>query len=108
MKRTQLAILILLVVFFGAAALLLVKPSTNSWQSSIGHLPDKVVHLPINDVAQITITQPSGKADLLKKGGKWVVADRANYPANFEMIGTVQANADANGHTFTDRKKAGR
>ncbi len=52
MKRTQLAILVLLVVVFGAAALLLVRRSTNSWQSSIGHLPDKVVHLPINDVAQ--------------------------------------------------------
>ena len=88
MKRTQLAILVLLAVVFGAAALLLVRRSTNSWQSSIGHLPDKVVHLPINDVAQITITQPSGQVDLLKKGDKWVVAGRADYPANFEMIGT--------------------
>ena len=88
MKRTQLAILVLLVIVFGAVALLLIRRSTNSWQSSIGHLPDKVVHLPINDVAQITITQPGGKVDLLKKGDKWVVAERADYPANFEMIGT--------------------
>jgi hypothetical protein len=89
MKRSQLAILVLLVVVFGATALLLVTRSTTSWQSSsIGHLPDKVVHLPINDVARITITQPGGQVNLLKKGDQWVVAERADYPANFEMIGT--------------------
>jgi Domain of unknown function (DUF4340) len=89
MKRTQLAILILLVVVLGAAAFLLARRSTTSWQSSTEHLPDKLVSLPINDVAQITIQQPNAQVHLKKKGDTWVVADRADYPANFEMISTL-------------------
>ncbi|MGH8092555.1 MAG: DUF4340 domain-containing protein [Chthoniobacterales bacterium] len=86
MKRSQLAILVLLVLVLGGAALVLVMRSTTSWQSSAGHLPAKVVNLSINDVVRITFTQPAGQVNLVKKGDKWVVAERANYPANFEMI----------------------
>lgn len=89
MKRTQLAILILLVVVLGAAAFLLARRSTTSWQSSTKDMPDKLVSLPINDVAQVTIQQPKAQVNLRKKGDTWVVADRADYPANFEMISTL-------------------
>jgi Domain of unknown function (DUF4340) len=89
MKRAQLAILILLVVVLGAGAFLLVKRRTTSWASSTDYLPEKVVSLPINDVAQITIQQPEFQVNLRKKGDVWVVAERADYPANFEMVSTV-------------------
>ncbi len=92
MKRTQLAILILLVVVLGAAAFLLARRSTTSWQSRTVTLPDKVVDLAINDVAQITIQQPKTQVNLKKKGDTWVVAERADYPANFEMISTLIRN----------------
>ncbi len=86
MKRTQLAILIFLLVVLGAAAWLLLARHTTSWQSSAGNLPERVVTLPINEVSRVTITEPGTKLDLLKKNGQWVVAERADYPANFEMI----------------------
>ena len=89
MKRTQLAILILLVVVLGAAAFLLVKRRTTSWASSTDNLPEKVVSLPINDVAQVTIQQPEIQVNLKKKGDTWVVVERADYPANFEMVSTL-------------------
>jgi Domain of unknown function (DUF4340) len=89
MKRSQLVILVLLVVVLGAAAWLLAKRSTTSWQSSAGHLTDKVVSLPINDVAQVTIKQPEAEVNLVKKTDTWVVAERADYPADFEMISTL-------------------
>ncbi len=89
MKRTQLAILILLVVVLGAAAFLLVKRRTTSWESSTNYLPEKVVSLPINDVAQVTIQQPETQINLKKKGDSWVVVERSDYPANFEMISTL-------------------
>ena len=89
MKRSQLAILILLVVVFGAVAFLLLRNSTTSWQSGAGQSKGKVVDLPINDVAQITIQQPTSQVNLKMEGDTWVVTERANYPANFEMISTL-------------------
>jgi hypothetical protein len=47
------------------------------------------VDLPINDVAQITIQQPASQVNLKKEGDTWVVTERANYPANFEMISSL-------------------
>src|SRR5690349_17522303 len=81
MRRTQLAILILLVVVLGAAAWLLARRSTTSWQSNTGHLPDKVITLPIDQVAEVTIQQPRGQLHLKQQGDTWVVAEKANYPA---------------------------
>src|SRR5690349_20214352 len=89
MKRTQLAILILLVVVLGAGALLVVKRQTSSWTSSTDYLPEKVVSLPINEVAQIAIQQPQGQVNLKKSADTWVVVERADYPANFEMVSTL-------------------
>jgi hypothetical protein len=89
MKRSHLAILILLVVVLGGGAFLLGKRQTTSWTSSTDYLPEKIVSLPINDVAQITIQQPEARVNLKKKGDTWVVVERADYPANFEMITTL-------------------
>ncbi len=89
MKRTQLAILILLLVVLGVAAFVLVQRRTTSWESSTDYLPGKVVSLPINDVAQVTIQQPETQITLKKKGDTWVVGERADYPANFEMVSTL-------------------
>ncbi len=89
MKRTQLSILGLLLVVLGAAAWLLANRSATSWQSSTGHLPEKVVSLPINDVAQITIRQPDKEVNLTKKGDTWGVSEKSDYPANFDMISSL-------------------
>ncbi|HEY1582756.1 MAG TPA: DUF4340 domain-containing protein [Chthoniobacterales bacterium] len=85
--------MILLVIVLGAAAWLLAKRSTSSWESSTGHLPETVVRFPINDVAQITIEQPTGQVNLNKKGDSWVVAEKSDYPADFEMVSTFVREA---------------
>jgi hypothetical protein len=86
MRRTQLLILILVVLVLGAAAWLLARRDTSSWKSSAGHLPEKVVNLPINEVAQVAIQQPGTQINLKQKGDIWVVSERSDYPANFEMV----------------------
>ena len=88
MKRTQLIVLILVAAALGATAWFVVMRSTTSWQSNTGRKTEKVVDFPINDVAAIRIKQPDGEVNLETKGDKWVIAERANYPANFEMIST--------------------
>jgi len=87
-KRKQLVVLILVAGALGIAAWFVVSRSTTSWQSNTGQTGKKVVDFPINDVAAISIKQPDKEVNLEKKGDKWVVAERANYPANFETIST--------------------
>src|SRR5262249_6791432 len=82
-------ILVLLLVVLGAAAFLLLRRSTTSWQSSTGKVSDKIVNLPINQVAQVVIQQPETQIVLKKKGDSWVVPERHDYPANFEMISSL-------------------
>lgn len=89
MRRTQLAILVLLVVVVGAAAWLLARRSTTSWQSKTGQLPDKVITLPIDQVAEVTIQQPKAQLHLKQQGDTWVITEKANYPANFQMVSTL-------------------
>jgi hypothetical protein len=90
MKRTQLGILLLLLIVLGATAWWLLARRTHSWQSSSTHeLPAKLVSLPINDVTKVTITQPTGQLNLVKKGDLWVVAERDDYPANYEMVSSL-------------------
>jgi hypothetical protein len=86
MKRTQFLILVLLLLVLGGAAYLLLKRSTTSWQSNAGAASGKIVSLEINQVGQITIQQPEAKVNLKKKGEIWVVAERNDYPANFDTI----------------------
>jgi hypothetical protein len=89
MKRTQFVILILLLVVLGAAAFFFLQRSTTSWQSNTGRQTEKIVNLPINQVAQVVIQQPETEINLKKKGDSWVVPARHDYPANFEMISTL-------------------
>jgi hypothetical protein len=88
MKRTQLVVLVLVAVALCIAAWFVVTRSTTSWRSNTGRTSEKVVNLPINDVAAIRIKQPDGEVNLEREGDKWVVAERANYQANFETIST--------------------
>ena len=88
MKRTQLLTLFVLLLLLGAAAFFFLKRSTTSWQSGARGSAEKVVNLDINQVAHIRIQQPDGQVNLKKKGDTWVVPERADYPASFEMIST--------------------
>src|SRR5205085_11205640 len=61
-----------------------------SWKSSSSSAPDgKLIDFPINDVAQVTIKGRGSEVNFVREGEHWKVKERANYPANFENIGTV-------------------
>ena len=86
MKGKQLAILLLLVVVLGGLGWYLQKSNRSSWTSQAAGTGGKVINLPINDVAQITIKGADGEVTLAKKDDLWVVAERADYPAEFTRV----------------------
>jgi hypothetical protein len=85
MKGKQLAILLVLVAVLGGAWYLTSERNRAS-RSSTGGAGGKVVELPINDVAQLTIKTSSGQVNLVRKGDVWTVQERADYPASFEQV----------------------
>jgi uncharacterized protein DUF4340 len=89
MNRKQLAILLVLVVVVGGLGVFFQRRNTASWSAGSGSSGDKVLKLPINDVARVTIKSASGELNLVKTGDVWSVQERANYPANFEQVSSL-------------------
>lgn len=89
MKGKQLAILLILVVVLGGAWFFKSKQNTASWSDKSTGAGGKVVEFPINDVARLVIKTADGELNLVKKDDVWTVKERADYPANFEGIGTL-------------------
>ncbi|MBI4661969.1 MAG: DUF4340 domain-containing protein [Verrucomicrobia bacterium] len=87
MNRKQLTLLSVLVVVLGGLGLLLYNRQSASWQASGGPLGQKLVpDFPMNDIAQITITQTTTNLNLVKQDDLWRVKERWNYPANFSEV----------------------
>jgi len=87
MNRKQLGILLVLVLVVGGAGLLLRHRDDSSWQSGNPALGNKLLDkLPINDIAQVTITERTNVLNLVKRDDLWRVQERNNYPADFTQI----------------------
>ena len=86
MKGKQLAILLALVVVLGGLGWYLQSGNRSAWTSSAAGTGVKVVNLPLNDVAQITIKSPAGEVNLARKNDAWVVTERGDYPADFAKV----------------------
>ncbi len=87
MKPKQLAILLVLAAVLGGATLLLRKGDTSA--ASTSSTTEKVLAFPLNDVAQIALKSPAGELHLNRKADEWTVQERADYPADFELISTL-------------------
>ncbi|MEQ1858383.1 MAG: DUF4340 domain-containing protein [Chthoniobacteraceae bacterium] len=87
MKGKQLALL-LLVAAIGGAWLLVSKRKQSAWSDTTAGA-GKVVEFPINDVAHVLIKDTSAELNLVKKADAWTVKERADYPANFEAVGSL-------------------
>src|SRR5204862_5749207 len=84
MNRKQLTVLIVAGLVIGAAAIFISKNKDNTQATSNQRLGQKVVkNFPINDVERITVKHANEQMNLVRKDGRWVVAERADYPANF-------------------------
>jgi hypothetical protein len=87
MNRKQLIILLVLVAVLGGAGLMLHNKQKSSWEGANPSAGKKLLgDFPINDVAHIQIKQGSSDLNLAKKGEKWAVHERNDYPANFSQI----------------------
>ena len=90
MNRKQLILLSVLLVVIGGSGLLLYLDQTASWQATGKSLGQKLLpDFPMNDVAEIAITQGSTNLALIKQDDLWRVKQRSNYPANFSEIGDL-------------------
>ncbi len=89
MRGKQLTFLLILLVIFGGIGLFFYKRNAESWKKSATAVKEKIVSFSPNDVSHITIKTSEAELNLVKKADVWRVAERADYPANFEMISSL-------------------
>ena len=85
MKRNQFLLLLAAAVIVGLAGIYFQISRSAGWSES---KTDRTIfqNLAVNDVTKIQIRSAAGSLTLEKKGNDWCVAERDDYPADFEKI----------------------
>src|SRR6476660_7864009 len=85
MKKQQLLLLVAAAFVLGLAGTYFQISRSAGWNAS---RTDRRIfqNLPIDEVTRIQIRSSSGTVTLEKKGDGWRVAERGDYPADFEKI----------------------
>jgi hypothetical protein len=87
MNRKQLLILVVLGALFAGIGIYYAKRERETFSISATRMGAKfIADFPLNDVSQITIKQPQGELNVIKKDDAWTVRERSDYPANFSEI----------------------
>lgn len=87
MKGKQLATLLVVLAVLGLAGYFSFRSQNSSWsENSAATAGAKVLNFPVNDVAKVTIKASGGEVNLNRKDEGWTVAERGDFPANFENI----------------------
>lgn len=90
MNRKSFLILVALLLVVGGAGLALFWQDIAGWRSGGGKIGFKPFEkLPTNEVAQIRLFDGKSEATLTLKDGRWVVRQRADYPASVQEIGDL-------------------
>lgn len=89
MKGKQLAFVLILLVALGGVALYLKSRNSADWTETATTSTGKILDFPLNDVATVTIKEGDTEINLIKKEEAWRVKERADYPADFQKIGTL-------------------
>lgn len=90
MNRKQLTLLIVVAAVLGGLGWVAWQKQQSPYKESTVRMGGKVLtNFPPNDVEQLTIKQKIGELHLAKKDDRWVVKERADYPANFGTISDV-------------------
>jgi hypothetical protein len=85
MKRNHLLLLLALAIVLGVAGIYFQVSRSASWnETKTDHRFFK--NLPINDIAKIQIRSSGATVTLEKKSNIWSVAERNDYPADFDKI----------------------
>jgi hypothetical protein len=85
MKKNQLLLLLALAIVLGIAGIYFQFSRSAGWNDA---KTDRRIfqNLPINDIVKIQIHSTSATVTLEKKQNKWGVAERNDYPADFDKI----------------------
>jgi hypothetical protein len=89
MKGKQLALILILLAIIGGAALFFYHRSNQSWTETATTAGKKVLSFAPNEVSHVTIKSNAAEVNLTKTDGIWKVRERADYPANFELISNL-------------------
>jgi hypothetical protein len=89
MKAKQLVTVLFVLVALGGIALLLNRRNAASWSNTATVTEGKILTFPLNDVSQITIKGAGAELNLTKKNDTWRVAERADYPADFDKVSAL-------------------
>jgi hypothetical protein len=89
MKGKQLALILILLAIIGGAALFFYHRSSQSWSETATTAGKRILNFAPNEVAHITIKSSAAEVNLAKTDGVWKVKERADYPANFELISNL-------------------
>jgi hypothetical protein len=85
MKKKQVLTLSAIAIVLGSALLIVKQTQKNSGPAALTSRAagdTLFASFPATEIAQIEITGTDGGVTLVKKDGKWTVAQRENYPAN--------------------------
>ena len=90
MNRKSFLVLVVVLLVVGGAGLALFWQDISAWRSGGGRIGFKPFEkLPANEVAQIHLYDGSSQATLTLKDGRWVLKERADYPASVQEIGDL-------------------
>jgi hypothetical protein len=88
MNRKQLTLILVAFVLLGGLGLWLRSRDAATYRASAAQMGQKVLgDFAVNDVARLRIRKGTNTLTLALKDDRWVVAERADYPANFTEIG---------------------
>jgi Flp pilus assembly protein CpaB len=87
MNRKQLTLLIVVAAVLGGLGWLAWQKQQTPFKESMAQVGEQLFpNFPINDVEHVTIRVSTNELNLLKKEDIWTVAERGNYPANWNNI----------------------
>ena len=87
MSRKQFLILVAVLVVLGGAGLALFWQDIATYRASGARIGAKLLpDLKMADVEQVHLKDAQDEVTLVNKGGRWVVQERGDYPANVQEI----------------------
>lgn len=90
MKTKHIALLIGLVVVVGFGGLWFKARQESAWQRASAGGEKLLAKLPVGEaLAEIRVEQGTNRLTLAKRADRWVVVERADYPANFAEISSL-------------------
>ncbi|MCB1126738.1 MAG: DUF4340 domain-containing protein, partial [Verrucomicrobiae bacterium] len=87
MNRKQLTLILAAVVVLGGLGLWVRHSQVAGYRPAAGRMGQKVLgDFDVNETVAVRIVNGTNELDLAKQDGKWTVAERDAYPANFGTI----------------------